>query len=308
MPLKNPKNYQPLFKGLIFCLAGLIVLELILRFGFGFGQIPVYYKSDAYEYALKPDQRLVRFGNFFQINEQGMRSAPLQPGEFRILKFGDSVLHGGLATDQSELSSEILEAQLQTSQENIRVLNVSAGSWGPDNAFAWLSTHGDFDAKAIVLVFSSHDWQDQMNFQDVVGNISFYPNAQPALAITDAFQWVFSRYITSVAWNEIPYLKQTTKAPHNHGWDDFIAYAKQKNLPLLVYHHATLEEVQQMAWSADGLALENFLKDQGVKIVRGLDAGWEAADYRDGIHPNDSGQAKIAEALLPVLQEMISDE
>ncbi len=308
MPLKNPKKYRQLYKSFIVCFLLVIVLELILRFGFGFGQIPVYYKSDSYEYALKPDQQMLRFGNHYLINAQGMRSAPLEAGEYRILKFGDSVLNGGLASDQSELSSEILENQLRHAQKNVRVLNVSAGSWGPDNAFEWLIEHGDLEAKVIVLVFSSHDWQDQMEFQDVVGRISFYPDSQPILAITDAWQWVFSRYVEKVAWNEIPYLKQTTKAPHNPGWDAFIAFAKQKNLPLIVYHHATLQETQDAAWSADGLALETYLRDRGVKIVHGLDTRWQASDYRDEIHPSATGQEKIASALLPVLQQLISYE
>src|SRR5690554_6449125 len=145
----------------------LVVLEIALRL-IGFGQIPTYYVSLDYEYAMKPNQDLKRFGNRIFINSHGMRSGELRSNSIKILKFGDSVLNGGVASDQSEITSTLLELDLNEVSSlpgDYQVLNVSAGSWGPDNAYAWMTKHGDFNAEVIVLLFSSHDWQDQMSFQ-----------------------------------------------------------------------------------------------------------------------------------------------
>src|SRR5690554_1314062 len=173
------------WRNVILGILSLLAIEVALRL-LGFGEIPCYYQSLDYEYALKPNQDMTRFGNYIYINSEGMRSDELRPDAIRILKFGDSVLNGGVGTDQSELTSTLLEEDLNMDGSNYQVLNVSAGSWGPDNAFSWMEKHGDYQAAAIVLLFSSHDWQDQMTFQNVVGNTPFYPQKNPQLAITDA--------------------------------------------------------------------------------------------------------------------------
>lgn len=291
---------------LLWLFLAFVVIEGGLRF-IGFGQIPLYYSSMSYDYALQPNQDVHRFGRQLFVNEEGMRSAPLGNDEIRILKFGDSVLNGGLGTDQSELSSAFLEQKFQTQDPNYRVLNVSAGSWGPDNAFAWMQEHGDFDAKCIVLLFSSHDWQDQIACRDVVGNVPFYPTAQPLLAITDFAVWVWSRFIWSTDWENLPVLQDCApgRAKHNAGWDNFITYTKANDIPLLVYHHATISEIENGTWNNKGTALEAFLKANQIPVISGLTAGMKAEDYRDKIHPDANGQAKIAKAIYPELLRQI---
>jgi hypothetical protein len=259
---------------------------------------------------LVANQNINRFGNNFFINPEGMRSAPLSEGEWRILKFGDSVLNGGMATDQSELATTILEERFQEMESNIRVLNVSAGSWGPDNAFAWMQTNGDFDANVIVLVFGSEDWQDQMSCRDVVGNVSYYPKEQPVLAITDAYRWIISRFVIDTEWDKLPLTPgcEPKKFSHNSGWDDFIAYTAAYGIPLIVYHHPDRQENQEQAWNAKGKELEAFLIENNVLSISGLASGFEESDYRDEVHPNAKGQAKIAKAIYPILRKTVDDE
>ena len=64
------------------------------------------------------------------------------------------------------------------------MLNVSAGSWGPDNCAAYLRHYGLFDAKAMFLLVSSHDAHDNMDFGPVAGVHDSYPDKQycPAIA------------------------------------------------------------------------------------------------------------------------------
>lgn len=307
--MKNLKKYLYLHKSWLIAAAVAVCFELLLRFVFGFGNVPVYYSSPSYEYALQPSQEINRFGNKYQINSNGMRSENLRSGELRILKFGDSVLNGGITTDQNELASSILEYKLDPliADRGVRVLNISAGSWGPDNAFAWMNEHGNFDAVGLVLLFSSHDWQDQMTFDNVVGTIPFYPAEKHTFAITDAAHWIYSRYFQKIAWNDLPKIENSTAEKHdfNPGWERFISYSRSEMIPLIVYHHANREEILRNEWTQDGKALQLFLKENKVSVVSGLESGFDAADFRDMIHPTPSGQEKIAKALEPELRELI---
>ncbi|MCA1763899.1 MAG: hypothetical protein ABR574_05565 [Cryomorphaceae bacterium] len=297
---------NPFWRKLILILLVAGGAEVILRL-IGFGNIPVYYSSDLYEYALEPKQEMKRFGNSIYINAEGMRSDELEPGDKPILKFGDSVLHGGVATDQSDLASEILESRFESELPKVRILNIAAGSWGPDNAFAWMMEHSDFDAQAIVLVFSSHDWQDQMTFRKVVGEVSFYPESRPFLALTDAAEWFYSRWFSEVDWDDLEENEEVTYkgGKFNRGWQQFIDYCAKRGIPLVVYHHADLEEVTNKKWNKKGAKLEAFLADKNIARLSGLESGMEKADFRDEIHLTPSGQRKLANALEPTLTDIL---
>lgn len=308
--MKQSKVSLP--KKLLFIAVLIAVLELLLRYGFGFGTIPIYYSSKYYEYALAPDQDMVRFGNRFKTNELGMRSAPLSENEVRVLKFGDSVINGGVATDHKELASSIMEKNLQGTVpgSTLRVLNVSNGSWGPDNAFAWMEQHGDQDAKLIVLVFSSHDWQDQMTFRDVVGRVPFYPDRQPLTAISDFASWVWSRKLERVNWNDLPYLidPPVAQEPFNTGWEHFYRYCLANDIHLLVYHHPSRKELADFRYDENGHLLDVFLEYLGVPVINGLMEDFSVEDYRDDVHLSASGQAKLAQALEPAVKYYLSLE
>lgn len=294
------------WRKLLILLIILVGIELILRL-IGFGSLPVYYTSKHYEYALEPGQHMKRFGNAIHINAAGMRSDELDKGEMRILKFGDSVLHGGVATDQSELASHLLEDELKMDMPAVRVLNIAAGSWGPDNAYAWMQEHSDFDARAIVLVFSSHDWQDQMTFRKVVGEVPFYPNSQPALAVTDASEWLYSRWFSEVNWDDLEENEDVAyrRGKFNRGWQQFIDYCSGNSIPLVVYHHADLEEVQKKKWSKKGAQLKSFLDGKELTYISGLESGMDRGDFRDEIHLTPSGQRKLAATLKPAIIEIL---
>ena len=301
------KSWYKITVGILF----LVILEISLRL-IGFGQIPTYYVSLDYEYAMNPNQDIKRFGNRIFINSLGMRSEELRPEAIKILKFGDSVLNGGVASDQSELTSSLLETDLNSNQSlagDYQVLNVSAGSWGPDNAYAWMKKHGDFNAKAIVLIFSSHDWQDQMGFVNVVGNTPFYPDKNSTLALTDAFYWAFTRIFDTVDWDKLGVVKGgvPNDYDHNIGWDNFLAFANEKDIPLLVYHHADRQEYENKKFNEMGQELESFLQENGVQVISGLNAHLELSDYRDEIHPNAEGQLKIEQAIKPEILKILQN-
>jgi GDSL-like Lipase/Acylhydrolase family len=94
----------------------LVLLESILRLGWGFGRPLLYRADDQIGYLLAPNQQVRRFGKRIEINAYSMRSAPITPQRsaqtWRLLLLGDSVANGGWWTDQSQTISEILRSQL----------------------------------------------------------------------------------------------------------------------------------------------------------------------------------------------------
>lgn len=140
--------------------------EAALRRIWGFGTPALYEWSKDYEYRMVPDQSVMRFGKTIRTNSLGMRgpgfAAPrADPSELRILVVGDSVVNGGSHVDESQLGTAVLQALLDRQLSRpVRVMNVSANSWGPPNQLAWLRINGTFGADIVIVVASSHDLVD----------------------------------------------------------------------------------------------------------------------------------------------------
>ena len=83
----------------------LLVVEFTLRLVWGFGKMPLFAASDKYEYMALPNQSGVRLGNRYYFNAFGMRSNEVNPHKKHILGLGDSVLFGGVQTDQDSLAT-----------------------------------------------------------------------------------------------------------------------------------------------------------------------------------------------------------
>ena len=147
----------------------LFILEVFLRQYFGFCNTVLIREDADFEYIAQPNQDRFRFRNHIKYNSFSMRSEAVDSAAVLILGFGDSVINGGVLTDQDSLATTILSDSLTKIHRNkIQFLNVSAGSWGPDNCFAYLKKYGDFGAKSIYLFVSSHDAYDNMNFEKIV--------------------------------------------------------------------------------------------------------------------------------------------
>lgn len=78
--------------------AALLLAEIGLRLGFGFGNPPLYIADDKVGYQLAPNQQVRRFGNRIHINEYSMRSAAIAPlpadRTLRLFLLGDSLANG----------------------------------------------------------------------------------------------------------------------------------------------------------------------------------------------------------------------
>ncbi|WP_420457177.1 hypothetical protein [Rubrivirga sp.] len=290
-----------------YVLAALLLLELALRL-FGFANPPLYVEDRRYEYAFAPNQDIDRFGNRTLTDSLGRRSGPLRDGECVAAAFvGDSVINGGAPTDQAELATTLLDSLVGPRS---RVVNVSAGSWGPDNAAAFLRAHGDGGARRIVAVFSSHDAEDEMTFDPVVGVRSDAPAVRPVSAIWEAWDRYARPRLSRLVRSERPDASSPppsesepeARAPAglNPGWTDLVAYARDRDVPLTVYLHAETGEVEAGEYNEGGQRVLRLLDSLGVQVVRDLPT-IRPDEYRDYIHLNARGQAAMAERLSPLV-------
>jgi hypothetical protein len=184
-----------------------IIVELVLRSRYGFGNPLIYIGDQEIGYLLAPNQNTRRNGKRIEINEYSMRSPQIQKTPLsltlRILLIGDSIANGGWWTDQKEtISSLMSESLANTSKktsvnthkyEKIEVLNASANSWGPRNELAYLQRFGTFGAQAIVLLINTDDLFSTQPTSLPVGRDKNYPDRKPFLNL--ALVEVYQRYI-----------------------------------------------------------------------------------------------------------------
>jgi lysophospholipase L1-like esterase len=181
-------------------LAILIIIELVLRLIFGFGN-PVLIQADADTgYRFQPNQTVFRLGQNIQYNQYSQRSKPITahkpPGTLRILMTGDSITNGGTLIDQTQTISALLEARIATQrQQPVEVLNASAGSWGIGNQLGYLRKFGIFESDAVLAQIGTADLTQPTSTGDRVGHDPSYPNRKPFFALEE----VLTRY----AWPKI---------------------------------------------------------------------------------------------------------
>lgn len=307
--IKNLNKYKWI-KWLMIVLIILLICEIILRYFFGLGHLPVYVKSDRYEYFYAPNQSINRFGNKIITNEFGMRSGKVNKRKKVILEFGDSILNGGSHVDNNDLATFIEENELNKIYDNqYQILNISAQSWGVSNAFAFLKEHGDFNAEIILLVFSSHDLHDNMHFRDVVGIHSAWPDEQPLLALSDLLsRYIFPKVKQFVGLSgEFDYLKGFDDSKINPGWQNFFSYCKIRNIPLIVYLHASKKELEDCKYDHRGNQIIQMCKSNNVILITDLSAMKKSQKaYIDDMHLNKEGHQIMSKLVLKTLIPLVS--
>ena len=286
------------------------VLELIARWGLGLGDPPISVPDAEIDYIFAPNQDCNRFGNRIVYNSVSMRSehdidAFPQPGRRRILLVGDSVVNGGVLTDQADLASTLLDEELRAKGQG-DAWNISAGSWGPMNYAAYFKRHGTFGATDLVLEVNSHDlWEDDPKATGGanVGKDVAIPDHKPLLACWEGFDRYFMPRLRW--WLGKAQVNTKVDVPH---WGDSLALPSVKqNLEACAYLYSlpferkflVIHRTRQERLSGETPPGEEpFVtqaEDSGVKVLRlELDVD---KDYRDSIHLNPSGQRKLYELL-----------
>ena len=282
-----------------------ILTETALRLCFGFCNALLYQPSDKYEYITQPNQDRQRFGARLMTNSYSQRSEEPDSTRTIVLGLGDSVIYGGGGMDHDSLATTLF-----SDETGIQMLNISCGSWGPDNNVAYLREKGTFGAKAMVLVCSSHDAYDAMSFVPVVGVWPNYPDKQYKLAIWELIE----RYL-------IPYIKIKTqtkkyaeidngnnrvhedsqviqKSPYYvKGFDNLKAMADSMQIPFYIYLHAEQGELKQQRYNEMGQQILLWADSAQVPLINGMKEGERPEMYHDVIHFNEKGQRHLANVL-----------
>ena len=286
-------------------LALLAIAEVLLRYVFGLCDVVLYEESSKYEYIAQPNQdRFVLFSHV-RFNSFSQRSEEPDSTKTIVLGLGDSVLFGGQQVDQDSLATTLF-----TKETGMQMLNISAGSWGPDNCVEYIREHGTFNARAIVLVCSSHDAYDRMTFMPVVGVWDNYPKEQKYFALQVAWnRYVYPRIRQLIGVKE--YLDpdaQIVKRSENRqvvqksdtfvqGFDHLKEIADSANIPLYIYLHAELGELQDGAYNNMGQEIIQWCHQNDVSLIQDLREGIQPDMYRDILHLNEKGQRHLANVM-----------
>lgn len=285
---------------------GLSTLEITLRL-WGFCDALLYNHSDKYEYIAQPYQDRYRFGAHIHYNSYSQRSTEPDSTKKIILGLGDSVLFGGTWMDQDSLATTIF-----SKETGIQMLNISAGSWGPDNCAAYLKEKGTFNAKAMILVCSSHDAYDVMSHIPVVGVYPNYPNKQYKSAIIelmDRYLIPIIKYYFSKAKKKLdPDETVVSNITHSSvkkkskqfdpGFEQLKNIADSLHIPFIIYLHAETSEIAEGDYNEMGKKIIRWADTNSVPLINGIQNGETTDMYKDVIHFNEKGQRHLADILI----------
>jgi hypothetical protein len=282
-----------------------VFVEIILRFVFGFCDAVLYQSSAAYEYIAQPNQQRYRFFAHINYNSYSQRSEEPDSTKTIVLGLGDSVIFGGTMLDQDSIATTLF-----SKETCMQMLNISSGSWGPDNCAAYLKEKGTFGAKAMVLVCSSHDAFDVMSHVPVVGIYPNYPDKQYKLAIWELMNrylmprikgWLGQSELVDPDAKVVKNVNSEGVAQKSlnfdPGFEQLLQISKEKNIPFFIYLHPEMGEVENKEYKEGGKLIIEWAKANNVKLVNGLDEGVTASMFRDVIHLNEKGQRNLANSL-----------
>lgn len=282
-------------------------LELYLRFKWGFCDALLYNHSNEYEYIAQPNQNRYRFGAHIHYNSYSQRSAEPDSTKKIILGLGDSVLFGGTWMDQDSLASTIF-----SKETGMQMLNISAGSWGPDNCAAYLKEKGTFNAKAMVLVCSSHDAYDVMSHTPVVGIYPNYPNKEYHSAIIELIdRYLFPKIKHYISQAKTKLDPDETVVSHiintsvkkkstqfNPGFAQLKEIADSLHIPFIIYLHAETNEIAKGQYNEMGEEIIKWANTNSIPLINGTQNGETTDMYKDVIHFNEKGQKHLANILI----------
>lgn len=297
-----------------YCLLGIflivILLEIILRYVFGFCDAVLYQSSPAYEYIAQPNQHRYRFFSHIDYNSYSQRSEEPDSTKTIVLGLGDSVIFGGTMLDQDSIATTLF-----SKETGMQMLNISSGSWGPDNCAAYLKEKGTFGAKAMVLVCSSHDAFDVMSHIPVVGIYPNYPDKQYKLAIWEVIdRYLMPRIKVYFSGKQLldPDAQVVEKVKSDDGvakkslnfdpgFDQLLQISEEKHIPFFIYLHPEVSEVMSRKYKEGGLMIMEWAKTHHVELIDGLNEGVTVDMYRDVIHLNEKGQRNLANSLKKMI-------
>lgn len=295
-------------------IALIVVAECIARFQLGFGDPPLWRPDQDYEYIPVASSTYRRFGNTIRYNSHSMRANEVpprktDPNELRIIVAGDSIVNGGVRSDQSELATTLLEQRLnQSLNRPVWVGNVAAGSWGPPNVLGYFRRHGLFDADIVVLVFNSPDYFKEMRIRPLT---PMHPSRKPILALQELLiRYPYRAIRNRVRARKIRQRQQARTGEHSeralHELLPLIGDSGARCILLQHLKRSELDDGPEAGFERIGAIARAHGVDPinlGPVFQRAVDAGENP--YRDGFHPNALGHRLIEQVIeAEVLQAL----
>lgn len=304
-------NKRKIYIAISICFILIALLECTLRFVFGFCDAVLYQSSPAYEYIAQPNQHRYRFFSHIDYNSYSQRSEELDSTKTIVLGLGDSVIFGGTLLDQDSIATTLF-----SKETGMQMLNISSGSWGPDNCAAYLKEKGTFGAKAMVLVCSSHDAFDVMSHIPVVGIYPNYPDKQYKLAIWEVIdRYLMPRIKVYFSGKQLldPDAQVVEKVKSDEGvaqksfnfdpgFDQLLQISEEKHIPFFIYLHPEKGEVEKNEYKEGGKLIIDWANTHHVKLVDGLKEGVTTDMFRDVIHLNEKGQRNLADSFKKIFK------
>ena len=283
-------------------LAAFAAIEVSLRL-VGLGNPPIAIRDDELEYRLIPNKKYNRWGNRILINSYGFRAndhtKEISGAEVRLLLLGDSVVYGNHFLDQDETIAMRLSAMLSSPSCQVRVIPMAVSSWGPINQAAALLRHGTFNATEVAIVLSAHDLIDTPTGGN--GPLIPYRISPPIGAIGDLVEAIIERHFPPESTTAaVPY---ETRALASLAAPDAIKdRIDTGGAELLFVYNATTPE--RISGTLDeGLRLFDWADGHDLET---LDLGAVPnVTYRDTIHPDAGGAARIARALSEIYSDRL---
>ena len=289
------RRTRVLFKVVAVIILFTALLEFSLRYFLGFCDSVLMMENKHYEYIAQPNQNRFRFGNHVVYNSFSMRSEEPDSAATIVLGFGDSVINGSVMVDQDSVCTTILSKELTNETgKKVQVLNISAGSWGPDNCYEYLKEKGDFNASAIFLVASSHDATDNINFKKVIDVEKGYESKQYKVAIWE----LIDKYLAPRIFGYPRTPDHITKKgkSFNTGFADLNNYCRQKGIPFFIYMNPDSIEMRNKHFSALGRRIITFCEEEKIPVYYSFDPDIKKY-YRDIIHLREYGHRKMAKEI-----------
>ena len=173
---------------------------------------------------------------------------------------------------------------------------------------AYARHFGLFQADAVVIVVSSHDYADAPTFEPTVGVNPDFPSHRPSCATWEAITRYLPRYVPLLAGKTSPVPPPTQKDIDESlgALGDLIQLAQQNGAKVVLAQHLTLAELPPGHLQEGHDAIAKVARDAGVVPFDLEGTPASAALYRDDIHPNQAGQAFIAARLLPAIREALA--
>ncbi len=163
-PVGGPPRRVSILARLLLVAGGVVLAlgfaEAALRI-LGVGGVVTFAPDERWGYLMRPDQMVYSYGHPVATDGRGLRAPPGRPAApptvLRILFVGDSVTYGGGRIREEELFCRRVERTLAGDGIPVRVLNLSAPGWGPQNWKGYLVSEGLLGADIVVLVLPACD-------------------------------------------------------------------------------------------------------------------------------------------------------